>query len=362
MLKKSPRPPARTAAPNPIAPSRRLPSTTANLPEVFRPKSLSEVVGHKDVVTAFTTWQAENTWPRAMLFTGPTGVGKSTFAYLVCRLVNGGKDVHEVNAGSQGGVAKMRELLDLSKRKTLTGVPRIIIIDEAHALTAEAINALLVPTERGPSDTIWVFSTNEPHKLPATLKRRFRVFALNAVSIVDLKKLLKRASAVLSLEVTDARLEAFAVSAHGSPSLALTALERWRDAGCPKKLNVGAHEAAVDPSDTQTILAFKALNALLTKDAKEFLASLLKITSDASFLFVAHVVLKGYIEANYLPVDVKPHGLYFAFKRGATTKPNSWFCLTLLSSILELEAKGVQNKESIYCALLPLLSDANSEG
>lgn len=348
----------RTPRPKSAVPDSMRLSTTANLPEQMRPKNLNEVVGHSDVVSALQSWKKTQEWPRAILFCGPSGVGKSTFANLISLGVNGNKDVHEVNAGSQGGIGKVRELIELSRRKTLSGKPRVIIVDEAHALTSDAVNALLVPLERGSPDTVWVFSTTEANRLTVPLKRRFRIFNLDPVSPADLVTVLQRAAARLSVTLTKKQAAVFAEAARGSPSLALSALERWCDAGCPKTSESFQAFASADPGDTQTTLAFEALNALLEKDARAFLKALLAQTSDTSFLFVAHVVLKGYIESSYLPPPQKAHGLFYAFRKGASVKPSNWHCLKLLKTVLALESQTLQGKESIYCALLPLLSES----
>lgn len=185
-----------------------------NLGVKFRPKTLGDVVGQESVLSVvkgfFKNGQVVKTW----LLAGPTGCGKSTMARIIARTVNcqdiqkGGvpclkcescklslgpshPDIHEMNAGNERSIDDARQWVQMAHLSPRYNY-RVFIIDEAHALTPHAINALLKPIEEPPPRTIWILCTTAPEKLKKEIIGRCLKLFLNYPVKEDLKKLLKK--------------------------------------------------------------------------------------------------------------------------------------------------------------------------
>ena len=50
----------------------------------YRPATLDKIIGHSKAVDAMKGWIASGEYPSAILFVGPTSVGKTTLARLLC--------------------------------------------------------------------------------------------------------------------------------------------------------------------------------------------------------------------------------------------------------------------------------------
>ena len=138
----------------------------------YRPRTLSEVIGHEEAVARLQGQLLNNKLRSAYLFVGPSSVGKTTLARCLAAEINGKPiehqttDYRELNAGDQKSIDDMRELIRLSKFKP-SNKKRIFMIDEAQALlsNAAAATAILKPLEEaGNTDTIWILGSMDPAK------------------------------------------------------------------------------------------------------------------------------------------------------------------------------------------------------
>ena len=153
-----------------------------------RPKKFSEVVGQAAVASALQGMLSRQTLPNAILFYGPAGTGKTTLGRIFATAVNCethdncGKcasckqagqhpDITELNAATHRGIDEARALIQQAKYKARYGV-RVIIIDEAHQFTPQAMEALLKPLEEPGFGTMFILCTTDPQKFTSTLLSR----------------------------------------------------------------------------------------------------------------------------------------------------------------------------------------------
>ena len=140
----------------------------------YRPSDLSSLIGHEEAVTRLRGMVKNGKIPGAILFTGPSSVGKTTLARALAVEINGRSikeqqglgDYKEINSGDTRSIEDMRELIKLSKFRP-SGKKRIFVIDEAQQILSNpsAAAALLVPLESsGNTDTIWVLCSMDPSK------------------------------------------------------------------------------------------------------------------------------------------------------------------------------------------------------
>lgn len=205
-----------------------------NLSVSLRPETLDQVIGHEAAKTAIHKQLAAGRTPRALMFYGPPGVGKTTLANIVARMVQGEVpegtelDITTVNGGDKGGVDDIRELVATSAYRPLSGQYKVVILDEAQQITAAAQNCLLLPFEKQDSSTIWIICTTNPEKILPALKTRCLSFELRGMAEVQVIELIERASEELGVLYDDEfTRHAVNLNSDWSPRELLMAYEKY---------------------------------------------------------------------------------------------------------------------------------------
>lgn len=149
----------------------------------YRPNSLDEVVGQDGAVRSLKGVIEKGT-SQAYLFTGPPGVGKTTMARIAARMLGcADADLLEIDAATYTGIDDMREVTSGLMYKPLgEGSIKAVIVDEAHALSKAAGQALLKIVEDPPKWVVWLFCTTEPTRMPKALATRCTSYDLKPVN------------------------------------------------------------------------------------------------------------------------------------------------------------------------------------
>lgn len=159
-----------------------------NLPwvEKYRPASLDDVTGQDGVVATVRKFVASNQIPH-LLFYGPPGTGKTSTIVAIAKEIYGQNYrnmVLELNASDDRGIDVVRNQIKTfaSSRQIFAKGFKLVILDEADAMTNVAQNALRRIIEKYTSHTRFCILANYTHKLnPALLSRcmRFRFSPLS---------------------------------------------------------------------------------------------------------------------------------------------------------------------------------------
>ncbi|CAB4253566.1 similar to Saccharomyces cerevisiae YNL290W RFC3 Subunit of heteropentameric Replication factor C (RF-C) [Maudiozyma barnettii] len=154
-----------------------------NLPwvEKYRPQTLDDVYGQTSIVTTVRKFIEEGKLPH-LLFYGPPGTGKTSTIVALARELYGknySNMVLELNASDDRGIDVVRNQIKdfASTRQIFSRGFKLIILDEADAMTNAAQNALRRIIEKYTKNTRFCILANYAHKLtPALLSRctRFR--------------------------------------------------------------------------------------------------------------------------------------------------------------------------------------------
>jgi DNA polymerase III gamma/tau subunit len=167
--------------------------------------------------------------PHAFLFTGPSGVGKTTAARILATSVGATDiDITEINVADKNGVEDIRIIIEeLSQAKF--GKASVYILDECHKLSEAAANALLKPLEDCPKDTYFVLCTTNPDKVLNAIKTRCVHYKFPPLSVDDIFDILKDIAAKEKLSINRETLITIAEKSNGSARLAIMRLQQAAD-------------------------------------------------------------------------------------------------------------------------------------
>jgi len=216
-----------------------------------------DIVGHKRLVSLLSRAIARQTLPPSLLFAGPAGVGKRRVAMAVAEAVNCLKprmgsdpisvsdremgsdpirdacgecasckriargvhlDVLVIEPGDSGSIKieQVRDAIDRADYRPFEGKRRVVIIDHADALVAQAQNALLKTLEEPPSASVFILVSAMPDSLLPTVLSRCPRLRFGPLSAADVAGAL-----IASHGYSDADARAAASDADGSIGRAL---------------------------------------------------------------------------------------------------------------------------------------------
>lgn len=211
-----------------------------NLPlaRSLRPKTYHDVSGHdgvKEALKKILTPLKHHTF----LFAGPRGLGKTTLSRLIaqtllcenkqpdgqpcgccviCEQIQQGQhpDFIEIDGASKTKVEDLRDLIQRSYARPLTGAYKIYLIDEAHMLSLHSFNALLKALEEPPEHVVYILATTELQKLPPTVRSRCLTFLLQTPSLALMQQYLMTYCHNHHIEYDEEIIRALAQEAQGS--------------------------------------------------------------------------------------------------------------------------------------------------
>ena len=214
----------------------------------WRPKTFDDIIGQEHVTTTLKNQIANDRIAHAYLLCGTRGTGKTSTAKVMakalnclnpkdgnpcnecemCKKISQGLaiDVTELDAASNNGIDKIRDIIDDTKYPPQEGKYKIYIMDEVHMLSMVAVNAFLKTLEELPQNVIFILATTDPQRLPITILSRCQRFDFKRISIKDLTERLRTIVTAQGVLADDKSLDLIARVSDGAARDALSILDQ----------------------------------------------------------------------------------------------------------------------------------------
>ncbi len=197
--------------------------------EKYRPKRLDEMIGQEEVVKRLKAYAEKKEMPN-LLFAGPPGTGKTTAAIALAREIFGDtfeQNFLELNASDERGINVVRETIKEFARTLPFGGAKfkIIFLDEADALTADAQNALRRTMEKYAATARFILSCNYSSKIIEPIQSRCALFRFKPLSDEQIKERLRYIAQNEGLKITEEALDALVYIAEGDMRKAINTLQ-----------------------------------------------------------------------------------------------------------------------------------------
>lgn len=214
----------------------------------WRPKTFEGLVGQEHITTTLKNEILNNRIAHAYLFCGTRGTGKTSTAKVMakalnclnlqdgepcnecemCRKINDGLaiDVTELDAASNNGIDKIRDIIDDTKYPPQEAKCKVYIMDEVHMLSVGAVNAFLKTLEEPPRNVIFILATTDPQKLPITILSRCQRFDFKRINQKEISGRLRLITQSQNIECEEKSLDLIARVSDGAMRDALSILDQ----------------------------------------------------------------------------------------------------------------------------------------
>ena len=215
----------------------------------YRPTRFKDVVGQEHVSQTLKNALQNDHLAHAFLFCGPRGVGKTTCARILAKVLNcqnvsddyepcgtcdsclsfeanASFNITELDAASNNSVEHIRALIEQVRFQPQQGEYKVFIIDEVHMLSQQAFNAFLKTLEEPPSYAIFILATTEKHKIIPTILSRCQIFDFKRIQVQDIVEHLLEICKQESITADEDALHIIGQKADGALRDALSIFDR----------------------------------------------------------------------------------------------------------------------------------------
>jgi DNA polymerase-3 subunit gamma/tau len=295
----------------------------------YRPSTFDEVIGQSHISETLKNALITDHLAHAFLFTGPRGVGKTTCARILAKVINCEKPVEkhtpcnecsscqafnenasfnivELDAASNNTVDHIRTLIEQVRFQPQGGKYKVFIIDEVHMLSSSAFNAFLKTLEEPPPHAKFILATTEKHKIIPTILSRCQVFDFKRIRNADIIKNLEGICETEGIEYEKDALHIISEKADGAMRDALSIFDRVLSSVDQK---ITYQDVIVNLNILDYDYYFKMMDAILAEDLSKVLLLYDEITKNG---FEGQLFIIGFSEhlrQLLISKDPKTHAL-----------------------------------------------------
>ena len=313
-----------------------------NLPELFRPKTLDDVLGQKHLLFADKPLYKlikKGSMPHSFFF-GSAGCGKTTVAKIIANELK--SEFYYLDATS----IKVDDIRKILKQHANSLIKPTIFIDEVHRLSKTQQEVLLLPMERGEALILGASTENPYFTLTSGIRSRSMLFEFKPIERDEFEKLFKRVEEKLSIKIEKESKEYLIDSSAGDVRALLNLVEfalkidEKLSLETLKTLRPSALKKGVSSSDTHYNLASALIKSLRGSDVDAslyYLARLIDGGESADFIARRLVIFSSEDIGN-----ANPHALNLATST-----------LTAVKNIGYPEARIILSQCVVYLASSP---------
>ncbi|XP_063310258.1 replication factor C subunit 5 [Pelobates fuscus] len=215
-----------------VTESKGQPGQSRNLPwvEKYRPQTLDDLISHQDILSTIQRFISEDKLPHLLLY-GPPGTGKTSTILACAKQLYKDKEfnsmVLELNASDDRGIDIVRgPILSFSSTRTIFKKGfKLVILDEADAMTQDAQNALRRVIEKFTENTRFCLICNYLSKIIPALQSRCTRFRFGPLSSEMMIPRLEHVVQQESVNISPDGMKALVTLSNGDMRRALNILQ-----------------------------------------------------------------------------------------------------------------------------------------
>lgn len=302
----------------------------------YRPLTLLNIIGHEKIIKDLQKRSKENSFAKTMLFSGKSGLGKTTLERIIaknilctnkdssgnscnkcdiCLTIQNEKPNNfyfEINA-SNLNLEEVKSLIESSRVKSLSkSTKKVFVIDELQEMkkAQAALKNLLKPLESDIPNTYFILGTMDESEIPTSIKNRCVHYKLKDLSIEQILNYLaficKNENINIDNEQKAEVLIAIADNSNGSMRTAISYLERciyseiWDKEDLLKELNLASNKTIVHLTNmilTNDIKIFEQeINKEIIDKIKNILINYYKVKNKIKLEYYKNIELNGILD------------------------------------------------------------------
>ncbi len=316
------------------------------LAEILRPISLDEFYSQTHLLndTHPLKQAINNKQLHSMILWGPSGVGKTTLARIICNQVEG---YYVQLSAVLDGVKELRAVIENAKKYQQIGQPTVLFVDEIHRFNKAQQDAFLPHIESGLITLIGATTENPSFEINRALLSRLSVYVLEALDEDGLLQILNRSLLSVEIELDEAIKKQIIMASNGDARRLINIVEKLSQANLKT-----VDKQAVEGFLQDNVAGFDKGGDVFYQQLSAFHKSVRGSSPDAALYWMARMLVGGCdvktIARRLLAIASEDIGN--ADPRALEITLNAW---DVYERVGDKEGNRAIAQAAVYCAVAP---------